>query len=349
MTRTRAVCSALLLSTAPVMADVPTVATDIAPVHSLAAQVMAGVGAPTVLMKQDASPHDYALRPSDAKNLQDADVVFWIGDGLTPWLGDAITTLSPDALSVSFLESAVTQQIEFREGLTFEDHDHDEHAHDDEHEDHDDHAHEDEHEHEHEGDHAEGHEHEGHDDHDEHEGHDDHEGHDHSGVDPHAWLDPENAIAWLGLIAQTLSELDPANANTYAANAARSAANLATLTGDLKDQLSDDQGAKFVVFHDAYHYFEARFGLSAMGAISLGDAAAPSPARISKLQDMIKDKGVDCVLSEPQFNAGLVRTLLAGTPAHSGVIDPLGQGLEMGADFYGKLIQGVADSFDACR
>lgn len=321
MTRTLAVCSALLLSTAPVMADVPTVTTDIAPVHSLAAQVMAGVGAPSVLMKQDASPHDYALRPSDAKNLQDADVVFWIGDGLTPWLGDAITTLSPDALSVSLLENAVTRQVEFREGLTFEDHDHDEH---------DDHANEDQHE-------------------DEHEGHDDHEGHDHSGVDPHAWLDPENAIAWLGLIAQTLSELDPENADTYAANGANSAAKLAELTGDLKDQLADEQGIKFVVFHDAYHYFEARFGLSAMGAISLGDAAAPSPARISELQDMIKDKGVDCVLSEPQFNAGLVRTLLAGTPAHSGVIDPLGQGLDMGADFYGQLIQGVADSFDACR
>jgi zinc transport system substrate-binding protein len=153
----------------------------------------------------------------------------------------------------------------------------------------------------------------------------------------------------LNVIAKNLSELDAENAQTYAANAAEGAAELAALTVRVQDQLADEHDLKFVVFHDAYHYFEARFDLNAMGAISLGDAAAPSPARISELQDMIKDQGVNCVLSEPQFNAGLVKTLLAGTSAHGGVIDPLGQGIEIGPDFYGNLIQGVADSFDACR
>lgn len=327
MTRYTSAFAALMFSAAPVMAQVPTVATDIAPIHSLVAQVMGDLGAPTLLMEKGASPHNYAMRPSEAKNLQRADVVFWTGDALAPWLGEAISTLAPNAVSEPLIELDAGVKIEFREGLTFEDHDHEDgegHDHDEDHHD----------------------DHDEHQDHDEHEGHDDH---DHSGIDPHAWLDPQNAIVWLDFIAKTLSDLDGENAQIYADNAAEGAVQLTALIERLQEQLADEHDIKFVVFHDAYHYFEARFGLSAMGAISLGDAAAPSPARISELQTLITEKGVDCVLSEPQFNAGLVKTLLAGTSAHSGVIDPLGQGIEAGPDFYAQLIQGVADSFDACR
>lgn len=362
MNRYTSTFAALMLTAAPVMAQVPTVTSDIGPVHSLVAQVMGDLGEPTLLLEKGASPHDYAMRPSDAKNLQNADVVFWIGDALSPWLEGAISNLAPDAVSVPLLEAEATLTVEFREGLTFEDHDHadhdDDHAdHDDDHAEHgdDDHdAHEERADHDdHEGeDHKEHDDHDDHkndDSHDNHEEHGDHDGHDHSGVDPHAWLDPKNAVIWLDVIAHTLADVDPENAETYAQNAAAAAAELSALTAQLQQQLADESDLKFVVFHDAYHYFETRFGLAAMGAISLGDAAAPSPARISELRESIKDKGVDCVFSEPQFNAGLVATLLDGTSAHSGVIDPLGVGIVSGPDFYAKLIQGVADSFDACR
>jgi len=364
MTRYISAFAALMLSTSPVMAQVPTVATDIAPIHSLVAQVMGDLGEPTLLMDQSASPHSYAMRPSEARNLQQAGVVFWSGNALTPWLGGAIDTLAPNAVSVPLIEEEASIKLEFRQGATFEAHDHDDHAADEDHDDHDhdDHAADQDHDDHDHDDHAADQDHDDHDhddhaadeDHDDHD-HDDHaadeghEGHDHTGLDPHAWLDPQNAIAWLDVIAKTLSDLDAENAQTYAANAAEGAVQLTALTERLQEQLADEHDLKFVVFHDAYHYFESRFDLNAAGAISLSDGAAPSPARISELQHMIKDEGVDCVFAEPQFNAGLVKTILEGTSAHSGVIDPLGRDIDLGPDFYGKLIQGVADSFDACR
>jgi len=85
------VAASLLGGTA--MADVPNVAADIAPVHSLVARVMQGVGAPSLIVAPGASPHEYSLRPSEAAALQEADLVFWVSPDLTPWLGDAIETL----------------------------------------------------------------------------------------------------------------------------------------------------------------------------------------------------------------------------------------------------------------
>lgn len=319
----------LTLCASPALAEVPRVATDIAPIHSLVAQVLGELGEPSLLMSQGASPHDYALRPSDAKHLQQADVVFWSSDELVPWLGTTIGTLAPTAISVPLAEADESLKINFREGLTFDAHVHGSgggHVDHDAYEDH-------------------------HDDHEEHNADENSEAveHDHSGVDPHAWLDPQNAIVWLDLIASTLSEIDPENAQSYTDNAQASHVALTALIQRIDVQLSDEKDLKFMVFHDAYHYFEARFELSAMGAISLGDASAPSPMRISKLRDKIAIEGVDCILSEPQFSVGLVETLLEGTPAARGVIDPLGQNIELGPDFYPILIQGVADSFDVCR
>ncbi|RPE66295.1 zinc transport system substrate-binding protein [Pacificibacter maritimus] len=350
--------AALAVSVSPVMADVPKVVTDIAPIHSLVSQVMGDLGAPSLLMEQNASPHDYALRPSDARNLQQADAVFWVGSELTPWLDESIGKLASKAVSVELIETQDSLTLEFREGALFEhhvhgdgegqvDHDHEKH-------DHDELAQDDHHEHADHHDHHDHDDHDGHaqDDHDDHEHHNDDEssdGHDHSGVDPHAWLDPQNAITWLGVISQTLSDLDPENAATYAQNAVSSQADLADLITDLQNQLEGERDMKFVVFHDAYHYFEARFGLSAMGAISLSDATPPSPKRIVELRNHIKEAGIDCVMSEPQFNMGLVDTVLEGTSAFKGVIDPLGRNIAVGAAFYGDLIQGVADSFDVCR
>jgi zinc transport system substrate-binding protein len=346
MPRILSTITTLTLCASPALAEVPNVATDIAPIHSLVAQVLGDLGAPTLLMSQGSSPHNYALRPSDARNLQQADVVFWSSDELAPWLGATIDTLAPKAISVPLGDAEESIKINFREGLTFDAHVHGEgegHVdHDDDHDDHDD-AHDD---------HDDAHDDhdDAHDDHDGHEGEDAHaHEHDHSGIDPHAWLDPQNAIIWLDLIANTLSEIDPEHAQTYTDNAQASHVVLEALIQSVDAQLSGDKDLKFMVFHDAYHYFEARFGLSAMGAISLSDASAPSPMRIAELREKIAAQGVDCVFSEPQFNAGLVDTVLEGTSAARGVIDPMGQNIELGPNFYPILIQGVADSFDVCR
>lgn len=377
------------------MADVPSVAVDIAPVHSLVARVMDGVGTPDLIVQPGASPHEYSLRPSEAAALQNADIVVWIGEDLTPWMENAVETLATNASVTTLLEADGTTLFDFREGALFEAHDHgdedhddhddhdhaehgeDEHAdHDDhgdeEHADHDDHdkhddeehadhdAHSDEdhadhddHDHAEHGEdkHADHDDHgdEEHADHDDHDDHgDDHAEHDHGDHDPHAWLSPQNASAWLNVIAASLSTADPDNAGTYFANAAAAREEMAALSAEVNATLEPVRGGNFIVFHDAYQYFETDFNFPASGAISLGDASDPSPARIAEIQGRIRDEGVNCVLAEPQFNPGLVATVLDGTDANASVIDPLGAELEPGADLYPQLIRNMANTLADC-
>ena len=322
-------------------ADVPQVAVDIAPIHSLVARVMDGVGTPDLIVQPGASPHEYSLRPSEATALQAADLVFWIGPDLTPWLTDTIETLAPDAAVTALLEADGTIELEFREGALFEAHDHDEDEdHDDEdgHEDHDDH---DEEGHE---DHAD--EEAGHDDHDDEEtGHDEH---DHGAHDPHAWLSPQNAMTWLNVIAGQLSAADPENAGAYFANAAAGRTEIEALIDEVTATLDPVRDGQFVVFHDAYQYFEADFDFPASGAISIGDASDPSPARIAEIQDRIAEQGIDCVLAEPQFNPSLVATVLDGTQAQTGILDPLGSDLEPGPALYPQLIRNLSTALAGC-
>ncbi len=312
------------------LAETPRVAVDIGPVHSLVARVLEGISTPDLIVQIGASPHEYSLRPSEAAALQNADLVFWIGADLTPWLSDTIETLAPDAAVTSLLEADGTFKLEFRESALFEAHAHDDHDDDDDH--HDDHD-----------------DHDGHDDDDDHdEDHDDHDGHHHGSHDPHAWLSPQNAMTWLNLIAGQLSAADPDNAGTYFANAAAGRAEIQTLIGEVNAILDPVRGGQFIVFHDAYQYFEHDFDFPAAGAISIGDASDPSPARIAEIQERIADEGIDCVLAEPQFNPGLVATVLDGADAQTGIIDPLGLDLEPGPAFYPQLIRNMANALAGC-
>ncbi len=345
------ITTALMGGTA--MAEVPNVAVDIAPVHSLVARVMEGVGAPDLIMQPGASPHEYNLRPSEAAALQEADIVFWIGEDLTPWMEGALETLADGATVTSLLEADGTVLLDFRENALFEAHeDHDDHGHDEhaEQEEHDDHDHDD-----HGDEHAEGEEHDEHEnetadeheDHAEHDG-DDHDGHAHGENDPHAWLSPANAEIWLNVIASQLSSTDPDNAGTYFANAAAAREEMAALSAEIAATLEPVRGSNFIVFHDAYQYFEDAFDFPAAGAISIGDASDPSPARIVEIQTRLKNEGIDCVLAEPQFNPGIVSTVLEGTEANTGVIDPLGSDLEPGALLYPQVIRNMAQTLADC-
>ena len=323
--------AALMSSTA--LADVPNVAVDIAPVHSLVARVMQDVGAPDLIIKTGASPHDYRLRPSEAKALQDANLVIWMGKELTPWMEDAVKTLSTEAAILTLLEKDETTLLEFRESVLFEEHDHDDHSdkdhaetEDQDHDDHDDHSDED---------HAET----------EDQGHDEHA---HGAHDPHAWLSPENAKIWLNLIAAQLSTADPDNASTYFVNAAAAVTEIDTLMADVSTMLDPIRGNSFIVFHDAYQYFETVFEFPASGAISLGDATDPSPARIARVQGRIQEQKIQCVLAEPQFKKGLVVTVLEGTDAKTSIIDPLGDALEPGPALYPQLIRNMAKTLVDC-
>ncbi|MCK0150204.1 zinc ABC transporter substrate-binding protein [Marivita sp. S6314] len=330
----------VLTSTATLAhADMPRIATDIAPVHGLVSMVTGDQATPSLLIDPSASPHTNAMRPSTAAALQEADVVFWMGDALTPWLETPIETLAPDARHSALLSVEGATLRSFRDTAAFgadeghDDHDHGDHAHDEEEHNHnDDHAHSDDHAHD--DDHA-------------HEGHE-HEGHDHDGTDPHAWLDPANAQVWLTHIAAILSEIDPDNAATYTANASAAKATVAKETDAARARLAPLQGKPFVVFHDAYHYFEAQFGLSATGALSLSDAVPPSPSHVAEIQARIRDQNVVCVFSEPQYSDRLVQTVIDRTDARTVELDPLGAQIDLGAAFYPALLRDMTTRFAEC-
>ena len=306
---------AAVLMGAPALADVPNVAVDVAPVHSLVARIMDGVGEPSLIVQPGASPHEYGLRPSEAAALQDADLVFWIGEDLTPWMEDAIETLATGAAITSLLEADGTTRLDVRDGALFE-------ADDD-------------------ADHGAP----GDDDHDDPAGQ---QGEEHGAYDPHAWLSPRNAGLWLDIIAARLSAADPDNAAAYSANAAAARAELDALATEVTAILDPVRGSSFIVFHDAYQYFEVDFEFPASGAISLGDASEPGPARIAEIQARIRDGGISCVLAEPQFNPGMAAAVLDGSGARTGVIDPLGAELDPGAALYPQLIRNMAQTLADC-
>ncbi len=324
-----ATTSALLLSAGIALADPPRVAVDIAPVHSLVAKVMKGLGKPDLIIPAGASPHEYQLRPSEAKSIQDAKLVFWIGEDLTPWLEKGLSSLAKDASVTALLEVDGIELLEFREGTLFEAHDHDQDKHAKKEDDHDDHDHDD------------------HDDHD-HDKHSGHEGHAHGDHDPHAWLSPQIAKVWLNVIAAKLSEIDPKNAGTYFANANTARQDLDALSKEINKILDPMRDKKFVVFHDAYQYFEKDFNISASGAISLADASDPSPARLSEVRKRVVDEAIQCVLAEPQYNKGIVKAVIEGTDSNTAVIDPLGIKLEVGPSLYENLIRNLATNLTKC-
>ena len=312
-------------------ADLPNVVTDIAPVHSLLSLVMKGIGEPKLLIPQNASPHHYAMRPSEAKALQEANLVVYLGQDLTPWLEPLLETVAASAEPLDLSEVGGVLQLSYREGPVFaeqEGHDHEKEGHDD----HDDHE-------------GNDHEKEGHDDH---EGRDDDAHHDHDGIDPHMWLDPTNALVWLDAIASELGHIDPKNAARYRANAKTAKEEISHEIRHIEDHLKPVQGERFLVFHDAYQYFENRFGMLATGSISLSDASKPSAKRLQQLKHYFEEEGIRCVLSEPQYSSELIDSVFGGFKPHIGVVDPIGVDLELGSGLYLQLLENVALGIAQC-
>lgn len=167
-------------------------------------------------------------------------------------------------------------------------------------------------------------------------------------TDPHGWLDPENAKRWLDVIAAELSVLDPANAATYSRNAGEGKAELDRLAAEIRARLDGLEDKPFVVFHDAYQYFEHRFELHAAGAIAPGDATDPSPARISRIRETVAELRVDCVFSEPQFDPGIIYAVTENAGVRVGELDPHGSTLTLGAGLYLELLRKLAAELEQC-
>ncbi len=171
---------------------------------------------------------------------------------------------------------------------------------------------------------------------------------DHGGFDLHLWLDPVNAGAMVRMIADTLSEADPKNAGTYAANAGILLRRLQDLTLEIAEELAPARDRPFIVFHDAYQHFEDRFGLKAVGSVMVSPDQAPSVRRIAELRDKVRRLGAVCVFDEAQFESGLIDTIIEGTSAQTGMLDPLGGADSKGSEAYFDLIRNMAASFKDC-
>lgn len=307
----RRLCLSAVIAAAPfamatiVASAAPSVVTSIKPVHSLVAGVMEGVGEPHLLIEGFASPHGYALKPSQAFLLQGADVVFWVGDILETSLKKPMETIAAGTLRVDLVDAPGLKLLPLREGDGFGKHDHaDETVHG--------------------------------------------EIHGEDAIDAHIWLDPENARAMVREIAIRLSEADPENVDLYKANAAGLDLKLAELTLRISKRLEPVKQARFIVFHDAYHYFEDRFDVQAEGTILLNPEVPASAEQVASTRKRIHDAGVSCVFSEPQFDSKLADVVLEGSSARMTVLDPLGSALASGTDLYFELLDQTADAIADC-
>ncbi len=319
------------------------VVASIKPVHSLVSAVMEGVGEPYLIIRGTASPHTFSLRPSDAEVLQNARIVFLIDELIETPLANSVDTLARDARVVMLSKAEGLVHRSLREGGAFEAHDH---GAGEDHGDHekDEHSGREEH-HSHEADDDHGHhEHGSHSD----ESADVHEGEEHAAGDLHIWLDPVNAGAMVRTIVGTLSEVDFANTKTYTANAEALLDRLDDLTAEIAEDVAPVRDRPFIVFHDAYRHFEDRFGLTAVGSVVVSAEQSPGVRRIMELRDKVRQLGATCVFSEVQFEPRLVDTIIEGTQAKAGILDPIGTTAESGPGAYFDLIRNMAASFKSC-
>jgi zinc transport system substrate-binding protein len=355
------------------------VVTSIKPIHSLASYLMDGIGKPELIVDGYASPHGFSMKPSHAKMLQNADLIFWVGEDLENFLEKPLKSIAKKAEKIELIEIKGLNVLKFRERNIFDEHDHDDHGHDDhgkkeddhddhghddhgkKEDDHDDHGHDDhgkkeddhdDHGHDDHGKKEDDHDDHGHDDHgkkeehDDHDDHDGHEGHAHGEFDPHIWLDTMNAKAMLNEMAEHLIENDPKNEAKYKSNLDKALKDIDKLTIEVMTELNNSVSS--IVFHDAYQYFEKRFNVNVLGAFTVNTDVMPGAEQLAEIREIIEHDKVACVFSEPQFNPDIINAVAKDMKIKTGVLDPLGATLDSGKDLYFKLIRNMSASFKGC-
>ena len=300
------------------------VVTSIKPIHSLASYLMDGIGKPGLIVDGYASPHSFSMKPSHAKMLQNADIVFWVGEGMENFLKKPLSSIAKKAEKIELMEVKGLNILKFRERNIFEEHNHD---------DHDDHAKKED----------------AHDDHD-HDDHakkeDDHEGHAHGEYDSHIWLDPMNAKVILNEMVEHLIENDAENASKYKNNLKKALKEIDTLIIQVMTELN--KSVSSIVFHDAYQYFEQRFNVNILGAFTVNPDVMPGVKQLAEIREIIEHDKVACVFSEPQFNPDIINAVAKDMKIKTGVLDPLGATLDPGKNLYFNLIKNMSLSFKGC-
>ena len=313
----RALALCLCLATAfglftDARAEAPNVLVTLKPLHSLMVAIMEGAAYPKLLIRGGHSPHGYMLRPSDVKDLGDAQLVVWVGANIETALSRRLADLPESTFIVSPLEFPGMTILK-RRTIAVWDNPKEKHSA---------------------------------------KSHDEHREIDpadyKSWVDPHIWLDPKNARAFTNTMVGILSGIDRENAALYARNGKKLNYRLIALDREIKKELEPVQGIPFLVFHDGYRYFEHHFGLKPAGVVAIHPEDLPTPRHLAHIKTVIDEAGVQCVFGEPQFKSQIVHGFLAETGATLGLLDPLGANLEPGADLYFGVMRGISGSLADC-
>ena len=286
------------------------VVVSIKPFHSLVSTVMQGVSEPALLLNGNNSPHTYSLRPSAAVKLQNADLVFWGGENLEGFLAKPIHSLAAGARVVSFEDTPGLILRPFRSVKEWQELN------------------------------------------PESENDQDHlkkqEIHRLPGNDPHIWLDPLNAQKITQNLVQILSEFDPENAQTYHSNGKKTILRLSDLNIQLETKMSSVSSKSYIVFHDAYQYFEKRYQLNPIASVIVSSGHSTSVGRLIDIRKIIKNKNVLCIFTEPQFSPKLVQTVISGTAVKKGILDPIGTSISPGPEMYFTLLNNISHSISTC-
>lgn len=287
--------------------------TSIKPLQLIAAAVQDGIGEPEVLLPPGASPHHYALRPSDVRRVRDADLLYWIGPDMEGFLPRVLSSRDKPQVAVQDLPGMTLRHF----GDSHDEHDHDQDEHD----------------------HGHGHA-------------SDELGHDHDhrpgSLDAHLWLAADNAKVIAARMAADLAKLDTANAARYAANLQAFEARLDALDGRIRPQLAALQGKPYFVFHEAFDYFEAAYGLKHAGVFSVLTEVQPGARHVAAMRKALQQTGPSCVFSEPPLRPRLAETLTADLPVKLAELDALGGALPVSANGYEQLLENLAGGLSEC-
>ena len=304
------------------------VISTIQPINSLVSAVIGNTGKTISIIPAEQSPHDFKLKPSDVKVLQNGNIIFYVSNHLESSVTKVFKNLPKNIKLINLMEESGINHLAIRDNAAWERHDH----HGDDHDDHDKH----------------GKKHDDHDDHDKHgKKHDDHDDHEKED-DVHIWLSPDNAIKIVQKVNKVLSLYFPENSKIYNDNTTKFIDKIRNLKMELIKELSPIKNKPYIVFHDAYQYFEKTFELNAVGSVALEGDIASSPKQISFIKDKIIKSKASCVFQEPQFDSKLVKIVVEGTNAKIGTLDPLGVNITGNKDFYLQLLTNMAKSLKEC-
>ncbi len=303
----RTLLASALLMAGPLSSASAAVMTSIRPLGFIASAIADGVTPTEVLLPDGASPHDFALRPSDIQRLRSADLVLWVGPDMEAFLNKALVPISATRkLAVSELPAVKPLLMKGEED---DDHEHAGEAHN----------------------HA-----------------DDDHGHHHGEYNMHVWLSPEIAKVTAIAIHDRLLELMPQNKDKLDANL-RQFENLLTQTDkNVGNMLTPVQGKGYFVFHDAYGYFEKHYGLSPLGHFTVNPEIQPGAQRLHQIRTQLVEQKAVCVFAEPQFRPAVINAVAKGTKVRSGTLDPLGIGIALEKDSYGKFLTQLSNQYVSC-